>query len=141
VNDNYYEDLDYKDLAKLLLQLKGSVDELDKQTKEMRAQFDHLRLRVIPDRMNEDGIQSIRLAGVGVLKLTNDAYCSTKAGRKEEVLKWLRGQDFGELITETVSASTLKALAKELVLNEGDLGELSDLVNFTPFQRASITKS
>lgn len=71
---------------------------------------------------------------------------SIKEGCKDPAFKWLRGHDLQDIITETVNASTLSAVAKKMIEEaaeapEGEGVELPDaLFNVVPMKSTSMTK-
>jgi hypothetical protein len=59
--------------------------------------------------------------------------------KKAEFFDWLRDNGRGDLLQENINPSTLKATVKGLVKNGEEIPE--DLLNVSPFTRASITKT
>ena len=86
--------------------------------------------------MEEMGLESARIKGVGTLSLATDAYCTTPADARLDLQEWLRAHDAGDLIQETVNASTLKAFCKEQI---GKGNDIPPMVKFTPYTYAKIT--
>lgn len=127
------------DVAQLMHTVRLALDSVDSQKKILQKAFDQLRLKVIPDMMDEQNITSVKIAGLGRLGLTADMHVSTVKEKKLEMFDWLRDTGRGDSIQETVNASTLKAMVKQMI-REGE--EIPDgLLNVNPFTRASITKS
>jgi hypothetical protein len=133
------EKASYKELAKEFIKLKDKLARAEERAKQAREEFDHLRKHVIPARMEEDGMTSIRLAGVGTLKIVNDAYVSTKSGEREHLLEWVRSIGGEDIVTETVNSSTLKAFIKERVAGGESFPDT--IINYAPYQYASVVKS
>lgn len=126
------------DLAKAMKTISNTKERLELALKEINAEYDVLRLELIPSKMDEEGIQNIRIEGIGRLSLTADAYVSLDASKKEEFYQWLAENNLGDLIQQTINSSTLKAFAKDRT-KKGE--PLPGAVRFTPFTRASITKA
>ena len=55
-------------------------------------------------------------------------------------MKWLREGGYDDLITETVSSSSLTALCKELELEQG-ISPPEDAINFRSFNQIGAVKS
>jgi hypothetical protein len=159
----HYAGLPYKELAERMVELKKQAAEADRINKALNAEFDVIRLRVVPERFAADGMSSLRITGVGRLGLTSDAYCNQIADNQEELFELLRELDLGGLIKETVNPSSLKSAVKEMYVEhlsaakeldlseefgqqeeegkeETDFERISKLVRYTPFMRASVTK-
>jgi hypothetical protein len=149
----------YKDLAARMVELRDKSVVLDLDKKAVDAELDVIRLKVVPVRFAADGLKSMNVEGVGRLGLTSDAYCTQKKEFQEELFSWLRDNDFGDMIKDTVNPSSLKSLVKELKAEEiesapvfepgkedpleeekSKFEEISEYVNFIPFMRASVTK-
>lgn len=131
--------LSITELAALLKQTKEEHEALDRTAKDKKEIYEYLRLQVVPDKMDDMGVSSMNIDGIGRLGVTSDAYVSVKAGQKEMLYNWLKEHEFEDLIVPTVNGSTLKAFIKE----QNGLGNpIPDdtIVNFTPYSRASITK-
>lgn len=134
-----YEELTLTQLAKEMVRLKEAKTQADEALKAATAEFDLVRLKVVPDKMSELDISSMNINGVGRLGIAGDAYCSTLKGQKGALFQWMEDNDHVSLITEVINPSTLKAFIKE----QKDLGNpIPDdtIISYTPFLRASVTK-
>ena len=135
-----HQDLPYALLAARMAEVKADLDTRKKGVAVAQKKFDAIRLKILPDRMVEDEMQSIKISGVGRLSLTNDAYVSVAAGNRAALHVWLKDHGFAEVIQPTVTSSTLKAFIKEQI-REGNPTPGEGVINYTPFLRASLTKS
>lgn len=159
-----YKDQSYKDLALRMNELKRIAGDAETAMKAAAAEFDIIRLRVVPERFLKDGMTSLRLDGIGRLGLTSDAYCTVIPGHKPDLLEWLKSDpENAMLVKEDINPSTLKSLVKTMAerhkelqgevdleaelagveKSEEDLTEFERVVkfvNYTPFLRASVTK-
>lgn len=124
--------------------LQKRFQNLDERAKGIKARFykvfDFIRCAVIPDRMEEEGIDgSMKITGLGRLGLTSDVSATIPASNKAEAYEWLGDHGHGDLIQQTVNAGSLKALAKSKLRDNDPLPD--NLFKVTPFSRASITKT
>ena len=139
----YYKD---KHKGKTLIELAREQNRAQ-QVKEylsglktmVEAEFDALRLDLIPNQMEADGIENLTIEDLGRLGLTADLYVSIKAGKKEEFFSWLNKHRLGDLIQDSVNPSTLKSFVKSRM--DAGKGVPGELLNVTPYTRASITKA
>ena len=140
-NSYYYSEHASKkavELAKALKAAQDVKDWMESIEKCINAEIDVLRLNLIPTAMENEGLESpLNVAGVGRVSLTGDVYASVLD--KENFFEWLHDHNSGDLIQETVNATTLKAWVK----NKIKLGEEypTELLKVTPYTRASITKA
>lgn len=158
-----YKDMSYADLARRMVELKKEAGEAETLMKARKAEFEVISQRVVPERMNKDEQTSIRLKGIGRLGLTNDAWCTVIPGRKDDLLAFLKKDpENALLVKEDINPSTLKSLVKSLAADaaenagevdleaelagtaekeETEFDKISQFVNYTPFQKASVTKT
>lgn len=121
------------------MKLYGEKKEaLETDLKIINARYDVLRLEAIPERMDSDGVENMRVEGIGRVSLTADMFVSVKGGAKQGLYEWLDGHGLGDLVQPTVNASTLKAFVKRRMKEGKEVP--TDFLNVTPVTRASITK-
>jgi hypothetical protein len=116
------EGMTVANIARLQKQLSGLLERAGQIKTHLQKCYDFVRYSRIPEIMDIEDLESVRIEGVGRLYLTSDYNVSTRAGRKQ-----------------TVNASTLKAIIKKEVIAKGkEVPE--DLFNVAPFTRSQITK-
>lgn len=159
---NQYKDMSFADLARRMKALKQEVSDADILAKARKAEYDVISLRVVPERMLKEEQTSIRITGVGRLGISKDAWCTVIPGKKDDLIAWLKSDDENALLVkEDINPSTLKSLVKGMFerhgeevgevdleaalagadLTESEFDQISKFVNFTPYFKASVTKS
>ena len=135
----HYDAMALKDLIVSMHAIQLQKEIIEGQLKDINAEFDFLRITKIPTQMEDEGVDRITITGVGRVSLTADMHVSVKTDMKAKFYDWLRDNGRSDLISETVNASTLKAAVKGMY----KAGEVipEDLLNVSPFTRASITKA
>jgi hypothetical protein len=111
---------------------------VEEELSRINGELDDLRLKQIPEMMAEIEVKNATFPGIGRVQLATDLYCSTRAGRKDEAMQWLRDQELDNMITEGYNASSMKALIRKMI-EQGV--ETPEFLNVTPFIRASIVKA
>lgn len=139
--DNRFAKYDNMDLVSLVVEMNNlrlEKESMEEAAKKINEVYDFLRITKIPTVMNDEGIDRISVKGVGRVSITADMHVSIKADKKEAFYTWLRDNGRTDLISETVNPSTLKSSVKKMFQN----GEIppEELLNISPFERASITK-
>lgn len=134
-----YDSQTLVELVHAMSTLQNRKEAVEDQLKIINKEFDFLRITKIPSKMEEDGVDRINVTGVGRVSLTADMHVSVKAEQKERFFEWLRDNGRGDLLQENVNPSTLKAAVKGMYRNGEEIPE--DLLNVSPFTRASITRS
>lgn len=130
--------LTVQQLAAKQRKLSEQIDTLKNLSAHLQKQYDGIRLVVLPEKMDEEGITNITVDGVGRVSIQSDIYFSIPAPTKEEAYEWLKDNGHGDLIQETVNSSSGKAWAKEMIKKGLSLPEA--LFKVTPFSRSQITK-
>lgn len=129
-----------------LVNLQAAANNALSAIKEVQTEaqkiFDHLRYRLVPNALEDAGMERASVKGVGTVYLADDL--RTQIKDMEAVAEVLRKHGMGELVRETVHGQTLKALVKEF-MQEGKeqelLDELQKVVNVQPFTVARIRKN
>lgn len=133
-----FENMTLEQLATRMKRTAELLKDAKADSAQLQKEWDALRKQYIPDKMDEMGIESVRISGVGTVSQRTDAYCTTPAANREALMDWLEAHDHADLISETVNASTLKAFMKEQMMEGNDVPD--DIVNFTPYTYVAITK-
>jgi hypothetical protein len=133
-----YEEMSISQLAAQLRDFKQALDKIGSMKTELQKMYDYLSIEVLPDRMDEEGIDTIKVKNVGRLQTSSDIRCSVPANNKDEVKNWLRENGHGSMISEAVNASTLKAFVKEMMKENKPYPE--HLLNIHAYSRATVVK-
>lgn len=133
-----YDELPLIELIKEMYIIQGEKEDVEGDLKNLNKHLDFLRFTKIPQVMEDQGIKNISVEGVGRVSLTADMHVSVKAEMKEMFYTWLRDNGRQDLIQPTINSSTLKATVKNMVKTGEEIPD--DLLNVSPFTRASITK-
>lgn len=134
-----YDSMSLKELSEEMKKVAEDLEKAKTIKTELQKIFDHLRLNKIPEKMDEEDIKSVTFPDIGRVGLTADLYASIPADKKEDAHKWLRENNLGGIIVETVNAQTLKATMKS-ILKKGEIVIPEETFKVTPYSRASITK-
>lgn len=135
VNDG---DMTTLQLVHELKAAKVAKEAADIVAKELGKRYDFLRLIVIPGAFESDGIEALKVDGVGRVGLRGEIYASINKEHKDEAFQWLDDTGRGALIQKTVNAATLKASLKKMLKDGEEVPE--ELFKVTPFSMAVITK-
>lgn len=136
--DKYKKVTQLKKLVEAMHAVKKTKEELEANLKEANAEFDVLRFELIPTQMENDGVERVSYEGIGRVSLTADLRVTVLAQNKAGLMSWFRKNKLGDLVSETINASTLKAWVKKRMTDGKTVP--SELLNVTPITRASITK-
>lgn len=128
-----------KDLVLAMQKIQARKVAVEADLKNVNAEFDVLRFELIPEKMDEDGVERISYDGVGRVSLTGDLRVHTPAGAKAHLFAWFKKHKLADLIVPTVNSSTLKSWVKQRI-KEGKELPPGEMLNVTPITRASITK-
>lgn len=135
------EDSDIETNGRAMADLKAldeMVDEVAKKTGELYRYYQQV---IMPKRMEEMGedVQKFVVKGLGTFSLVDDFHVSIIASKKDEAKDWLNENNMGDLITETVNASSLKASIKKWTAEKGTFPD-AELFRTYTFQFVKLTK-
>ena len=123
--------------AAIMARMKLLNEYADDIKKEIGKAYDHMRVMVVPTKMDEEGLDSFKLTGIGRVSVTPDIHASIIS--RDPAFEWLTENGHGDIIIETVNASTLKAILRQRLREAQDIP--GDIFKVTPYDRASITKA
>lgn len=127
LNEGVYLQRDLRDLNDKAEELKTALGKV----------YDWSRTALVPDLMESNGVELVKLEGVGRVSLTSDL--SASMPDKAAGYAWLIENEAGDLITETVNSSTLKAWLRRRMKDGLDVPE--DIFKISMFTRSTITKA
>ena len=125
--------------AELQLNMSEIVDRASAVKAELQKLYDFTRFTMVPAVMEDEGIESAKVEGVGRVYLNSDVNVSVRAGKSEDAQVWLVDSGNGDLIKETINSSTLKALVKSMMKKGEEVP--AEIFNVSPYTRAQIAKS
>lgn len=128
------------EIVKIQKELGDIVSCAEEVKTAVQKLYDFTRYTRVPEIMEENEVESLQVEGVGKVYLTSDMNVSVKSGMKEDAMDWLVENGFGDIISETVNSSTLKAVIKKEVIGKGKEAP-ENLFNINPFTRSAIRKS
>lgn len=134
-----YDSMTLIQLAGAMNTLRERKEELEERLKRVNAHYDFVRMTKIPAKMEEDGVESTTISGIGRLQLAADMYVGIVADKKAEAYQWLADTGRESLIQPSVNPSTLKAAIKEAFRRGEEIPE--EYFRVSPFTRASIVKA
>ena len=104
--------------ADKLKALRDRKDELEAELKQVNMDIDNADWH-LSNLMAETETQNFTRAGT-MFCLTTKTRASVRAGQKDELFAALRGEGYGDMITETVNANSLSSFVKEQIAENGD---------------------
>ena len=137
--ESNYESMELAELAESLANTKANLELLGSLKTSIQKTYDRLSIDIIPDKMDEAKVSTMKVIGVGRLQTKSDIRCHTPSDRSDDLKRWLTENGHAALIAETVNASTLKALIKEMMRENRAWPET--IVNVTPYTRATVVKA
>lgn len=130
--------------AQQFAHMKRLLDELEEYRKRLSKQVEYLKAVIIPEAFEKEGISSFTTQDGFRVTVSQVARATIPAEHRHDAYKWLQDNGFGHIITETVNAGTLSALAKSLLQGDDPDSPVAELpenlfkVNILP--QVSVTK-
>jgi hypothetical protein len=124
-------------MAAIYVHVKAIDDEWSEVTKSLGAATRLLKEKLVPEAFSREGIGSFT-SKEGGYRVTVSELVRASMKDKEQCYAWLRDHDLGDLIQETVNASTLAAAARSLMEEGKELDD--DLFEVYIAPNTSVTK-
>ena len=133
------DNVEITDIAQQCVLLKKKEDEvaeLEEKLKAKKAEADDISSRVIPELLQEQGLQEIKLADGSKVSVKKEFRATLPKDdlRREAAYQWLRDQGLGDIIKNNVSVSFGKG-------EDNKANQLVDLAvanGFTPQQKSDV---
>ena len=115
-------------LADKLKELKDRKKALDGEVKVNNSELEKVSEDLSQAMLEEEMANFVRSGQM--FYLTTKIFASADKTRKSELFSWLKENDFGDMVQETVNANTLAAFVREILDEQDKLPEqLEQLVN------------
>jgi hypothetical protein len=128
-----------EEAIKVQAEVRDELEVMSAIKAELEKRHDWLRTVVTPARMDERGITTVTVAGIGRVTLQDDVFVSVPAEARTQTYTWFDDRGFGDLVTRTINGSTLAAWVRKRI-KTGDELPPPELVKVTPYTRAQITR-
>ena len=133
------DEIEVTDIAEQCVLLKKKEDEvaeLEEKLKAKKAEADDISSRVIPELLQEQGLQEIKLADGSKVSVKKEFRATLPKDdlRREAAYQWLRDQNLGDIIKNNVTVSFGKG-------EDNKANQLVDLAvanGFTPQQKSDV---
>lgn len=126
------------ELMKELYDVKAEKEQLDDRLKILNSRKDELERKILPQLMEDAEQSKISVPNIGTLYLRPELNCYVKKDNESEFFNWLRGNNHGDIIKETVHHGTLKSWAREQLENGA---ELPPQIEAHPFMQAVLRRN
>lgn len=117
------EQLTAANLAHIYVLVRKAAEAWFEAGQTLVATVDQLKEFDVPQAFEREGITSFNTDTGSRVTISQRYYASIIKGQKEAAFGWLRSNQLGDIITETVNASTLSATGKLLIEQGKDLPE------------------
>ena len=126
-------------IADDLVRYRDQKKEIEEALKEINTLITETEEQMVA-AMVEEEMQNFTRNGKQFI-LTNRTYANAKAGMMPKVCDWMKDNDLGDMVKESIHPQTLQAWVKEQIEEVGALPEdLSELVNVYEKSGISIRK-
>ena len=130
-------DSNVNDVTQMLIDIRNLDESLAYLKKKYGALHKRYKEEIVPKKFEEEGVTSITVDGHR-FTVSHQARTSIISDQKSAAYDWLNDNGLGDLITNTVNASTLSAAAKHLAEDGVDMPD--ELFKVHSFDNTSVTK-
>ena len=126
-------------LAHLQVNIQNLINSQKALTTEYQKRYDFIRNVALPTKMEDSGVESTTLSGIGRISLAAMLNVSVPKANQADFYEWLRENGHGDVISLTANSSTVKALIQEQMRKGEEVPE--DLIKINAFTQTRITKA
>jgi hypothetical protein len=137
--ENALRDHPLETLAAAMRVMKDRHEDLKASASSVWEVYEKLSMRIVPPVMQDSGIRTMKIDGVGRLQL-GEVFNAKIVADKQTGYEWLRANGLGDLITETVNASSLKASLKDW-LKKGKASPPEDIIEINVLPQATVVRT
>lgn len=135
---DYVDELGAIEQARAFVDLRYVKDELDEVSKKVNKVYEQYKVEKLPAAFEAAGVPTISLEEGYRVTVQHRLHASIKSGKKDDAYNWLNENGLGDLITDTVNASTLSAAARSMGEDNIELPE--EIFNVAILPNTSVTK-
>ena len=133
------DNIEITDIAQQCIKLKkveDDIEELEEKLKMKKEEADQISSRTIPELLQEQGLQEIKLADGSKVSVKKEFRATLPKDdlRRESAYQWLRDQGLGDIIKNNVTVSFGRG-------EDNKANQLMDLAvanGFTPQQKSDV---
>lgn len=127
------------ELSRALVSLRSFKEQIDATFKGFNETYNDLKDRRLPEAFEKAQIPHINLDEGFRVGVSHSVRASVRANMKEEAIKWLNEHQLGDIVSSTINASTLSAVARTMAEDNRQLDESIFHVYIQP--TTSVTKT
>ena len=101
------------ELAAQEVREQEAIEQLEQQLKEAKGRLHKMKTEIIPDYMDELGIESFTLTNGATIKVEPFYQCSIPKARRDEAFQWLTEHGYDDLIKVNVTVTFGKSQYRE----------------------------
>lgn len=131
------------DAAKRLKKLKDEKKKTEDRLTSINKDIVALETIELPKIMEDNDIDTVRIAGVGTISISDEVYSYVLKDDRPKLYEWMRDNGHGALITDWVFPQTLTAFVKSQLIDQAEAGvndgnTLPDFVKVTQVPTAKL---
>ena len=130
---------DVVEFARAFVKLRELKDEIDETFKAFDAFYTKTKDVDLPLKFDEAKVPTVTLDEGFRVTVAHNVRASVKKDKKQEAMDWLRANGLGDIVSETINASTLAAVAKSMTEENRELDP--DLFSVYILPTTSVTRT
>jgi hypothetical protein len=132
--------------AKKLRALKDEKEATEAKLKALNKDIVVLETVTLPKLMDDNEMESFKIAGVGTIYTTTETYTNVKKEDRAKLYDWLRDNGHGDMIGDWVFPNTLQAFARRQLEDQANYGlndgnKLPDFIKTTLVPTANLRRA
>lgn len=130
--------MDVVEFSRFFLQMRVLKDRIDEVFKPFNDLYTQTREIDLPAKFEEAGVPSVSLSEGYRVTVAHSVRAAVKGGMKDTAIEWLNNNGLSDIVTETINASTLSAVARSMAEENRELDP--DIFSVYVQPTTSVTK-
>lgn len=131
-------DRNLDELIEELSKITANIKKLEDELSSVKRVRDLLQNVVLPQELENLGVDSVKVSGVGSVYLKHSAYVTYPKDLESTLFEQLYDLEMEDIIVQNVNPSTLKATIKERVKQGLPIPEV---IKYTPYTQVQFRKA
>ena len=127
------------EFTRAFVTMRTLKDQIEEALKPFDKFYEEVKGIKLPAAFEAHGVPTVTLEEGYRVTVAHNVRASVKGGQRDAAYKWLEDNGLGDIITQTVNASTLSALARSMAEENRELD--SELFTVAIMPTTSVTKT
>ena len=135
---DFWSKMTIQELAEEFVKRRNIYDTIKAQSAREYHKFDLLRTAVIPKKMEDLGLDTAVVKGVGRVQIGHNM--SAKQIDKVRLMEWMEANGHGDMVSGTINSSSLAAFIRTQIAQGGEIPD-DTMIDISTYEVATVVKA